>query len=568
MKKLMGATRCFFATKKIAMYFFVAICLQLLGIQAGILRTGAIASAMEHTDELGKYLIPVIGWMVVDGITISIANYMRKRSNASAYTAMNDKFTSRVAAVSYDTFVKTSCSNIITLSEQMSSNCSVMMGICNCIGAVANTGLLLVAIWKISHSLIPVILAIYVVIALGCRKLFGVYGKAHDIISKQKKQRNREIDELINGFSEVRAFNTQQARVESIVRLNHKNFDMMGKNHRLNAGINIFINLGDSCAIIAGIIYVAKGINTGAVTATVGMALVMYLLRVIEPVTIFLDQLDGFAADLAKLDDFLAFMNLPDAADGTTELVSFDNEISFNDMSFAYEKSDMVLNKINLTIHKGESIGVCGESGGGKSTLLKLLEKFYAPIEGTITVDGIDIQELTSASLRDKMGVVSQDTYIFDTTIYENIRHGSPNATEYEVIDACKKASLYDFILSLPDGFQTQVGPKGLKLSGGQRQRISLARIFLRNPEIILLDEATSALDNESEKIVQQSLRAFSGKTIITIAHRLTTIENCDKIVVIDNHRIAESGTHSELLEQGGVYARLYNICGSKEKGL
>ena len=237
-------------------------------------------------------------------------------------------------------------------------------------------------------------------------------------------------------------------------------------------------------------------------------------------------------------------------------------------MSFAYEKSDMVLNKINLTIHKGESIGVCGESGGGKSTLLKLLEKFYAPIAGTITVDGIDIQELTSASLRDKMGVVSQDTYIFDTTIYENIRHGSPNATEYEVIDACKKASLYDFILSLPDGFQTQVGPKGLKLSGGQRQRISLARIFLRNPEIILLDEATSALDNESEKIVQQSLRAFSGKTIITIAHRLTTIENCDKIVVIDNHRIAESGTHSELLEQGGVYARLYNICGSKEKGL
>lgn len=560
MKKMMEAMGCFFCTKKIAVYFMIATAMSIFQIQAAIFQTKAIAEAMEHTDQISVYILPAIGWIALVGLLMPTANYCRQRSNAIGYTEMNSAFTKKVASVNYDTYVKTSCSNIITLSEQMVSNCNVAMGVYSCILSAANTALLLLAIYKISSSLVPVLLAVYAIIAVGCRKLFGVYGKTHDIISKQKKQRNHELYELINGFSEVRSFNTQKTHVETIIRFNNLNLEMQRKNHRFNIMINVFINLGDTMAIACGILYISKSINAGIVSSAVGMALIVYLMRVIEPIMIFLDRLDCFAEDLAKIDDFIAFMNLPDATDGTIELTSFNHDITLNNVSFSYDKSDTVLDALNLTISKGESIGICGESGGGKSTLMKLLEKFYAPTSGCICIDGIDIQNITNASLRSKMGIVSQDVYIFDTTIFENIKYGLPNATEYEVVEACKKASLYDFILSLPDGFQTQVGPKGLKLSGGQKQRISLARIFLRDPEIVLLDEATSALDNESERIVQQSLMAFRGKTIITIAHRLSTIRHCDRIVVLDNHHIAEIGTHDELMKLGGIYTRLHNI--------
>ena len=189
--------------------------------------------------------------------------------------------------------------------------------------------------------------------------------------------------------------------------------------------------------------------------------------------------------------------------------------------------------------------------------MLKLLNKFYDIDEGELTIDGVEISDVTAESYRRKVGSVHQENTIFPGTILENVKYGSPEATEYEIIEACKRAKLYDFITSLKDGFNTDVGPKGLKLSGGQKQRIALARLFLQDPEIIILDEATSALDNETEQFIQDAIAALHGKTIITVAHRLTTIQNCDWIYVLDGGKIIEDGTHQTLMEHGGAYAHM-----------
>lgn len=233
--------------------------------------------------------------------------------------------------------------------------------------------------------------------------------------------------------------------------------------------------------------------------------------------------------------------------------------IQFNDVSFTYgAESEPILENVNLEIKKGQSIGICGPSGSGKTSMLKLLMRLYDVTSGSITIDGTDIREYYLGSLRDRIGVVSQDTYIFNGTIYDNIMYGvTGNVTVVDIIHACINANILDFIISLPDKIKTKVGENGLMLSGGQKQRIALARIFLKNPDIILLDESTAFLDNESERAVLDSLTSFRNKTIITVAHRLSTIKNCDEIIVIDKHGIAEHGTHDELINAGGLYAKL-----------
>jgi ATP-binding cassette subfamily B protein len=240
--------------------------------------------------------------------------------------------------------------------------------------------------------------------------------------------------------------------------------------------------------------------------------------------------------------------------DGDIELNTFNNSIKIENVTFSYGNTKNTINNINMEIKKGQRIGICGVSGGGKSTLLKLINRFYVPKSGCITIDGFDIQDISLKSYRKYIGSVHQDNTIFPGTIRDNIMYGSPYATEGELIDACKKANILDFILGLEKKFNTEVGPRGLTLSGGQKQRIALARLFIRNPEIILLDEATSALDNESETLIQDAVDNLEGKTIITIAHRLSTIKNCDIIYVLGNNGIVESGTHEELVAKHGVY--------------
>ena len=230
-----------------------------------------------------------------------------------------------------------------------------------------------------------------------------------------------------------------------------------------------------------------------------------------------------------------------------------------DDVSFYYDKQEKVLHHVSLTVPSGSSLALVGPSGGGKSTITSLIPRFYDVTGGSIKIGGQDIKKIHLKSLREKIGIVQQEVYLFDGTIKENIAYGKPDASDEEIMQAAEMANLSAFVDTLPNGYDTYVGERGTRLSGGQKQRISIARIFLKNPPILILDEATSALDNESEQYIQQSLEKLSqGRTTITIAHRLSTIRNADRIVVIEDGRITEQGNHDDLLDQEGTYARYY----------
>ena len=238
-----------------------------------------------------------------------------------------------------------------------------------------------------------------------------------------------------------------------------------------------------------------------------------------------------------------------------------DGDICYHDVSFSYEDNEIVLNHIDFTIKSGKSIALVGPSGGGKTTICSLLPRFYDITDGLITIGGQNIKDIKLESLRSSIGIVQQDVYLFGGSVKENIAYGNPDATFDEIVEAAKKANIHDFIMTLPNGYDTFVGERGTRLSGGQKQRISIARVFLKNPPILILDEATSALDNESEQHIQKSLDALSeNRTTITIAHRLSTIQNADEILVIDGQTIKERGTHEELIASGGLYAKYYHM--------
>jgi subfamily B ATP-binding cassette protein MsbA len=249
--------------------------------------------------------------------------------------------------------------------------------------------------------------------------------------------------------------------------------------------------------------------------------------------------------------------DLPDA----TELKSFNDRIQFKNVNFKYEKSDVILKNVNLTIHKGEILAIVGPSGSGKSSLVDLIPRFYDPIDGSIQIDGVDLRNIKLKSLRDFMGIVAQETILFNDTIRNNIAYGSVSLPLENIIEAASAANAHNFIDDLPNGYNTIIGDRGLKLSGGERQRISIARALLKNPPILILDEATSSLDTESEILVQQAIeRLMQGRTSIVIAHRLSTTQNADKIIVLNEGKIVEEGPHEELMKLNGLYNKLYSM--------
>ena len=268
--------------------------------------------------------------------------------------------------------------------------------------------------------------------------------------------------------------------------------------------------------------------------------------------------MSGFRRFLDVMETEPEITDAPDAH----ELENVQGHVCYEDVSFHYSDDNTpVLSHVSFEIPAGKSIALVGPSGSGKTTICSLLPRFYDVTGGRITIDGQDVRTLTLKSLRSQIGMVQQDVYLFCGTIKENIAYGKPGASMEEIIAAAKRANIHDFIEELPDGYDTYVGERGTRLSGGQKQRISIARVFLKNPPVLILDEATSALDNESERWIQQSLEELSrDRTTITIAHRLSTIRNADEIIVITEDGIAERGTHESLLEQGGIYAHYYNM--------
>ena len=291
----------------------------------------------------------------------------------------------------------------------------------------------------------------------------------------------------------------------------------------------------------------------------------LYIGNFIEPIQKLTHMTDQFQEGIASFSRFMEILEIkPEIQDAphAIDLTNVQGKIEFKNVGFRYRDSHPhVLKNISLQVKAGEYVALVGASGAGKTTLCSLIPRFYEVNEGQVLMDGIDIKEIKLDSLRRNVGVVQQDVYLFAGTIYENIRYGKPDASEAEIIEAAKKANAHDFIRSLPDGYQTDIGQRGVKLSGGQKQRLSLARVFLKNPPVLIFDEATSALDYESERVVQEALEALAlDRTTFIIAHRLSTIRNAKRILVLTEQGIEEQGTHSELLALQGAYARLYNM--------
>lgn len=303
----------------------------------------------------------------------------------------------------------------------------------------------------------------------------------------------------------------------------------------------------------------------GELSAADLVTFLLYINNFTEPVKKLVNFTEQFQNGYSGYERFVEIMNIaPDIKDkeDAKSLDRVQGEIQFEDVSFHYsENKENVLSHVNLDVKPGEYVALVGSSGAGKTTLCSLIPRFYDVTGGAVRLDGIDIRDVKLKDLRRQIGIVQQDVYLFAGTILENIRYGKPEATDEEVVNAAMAANAHEFIMSLPEGYNTDIGQRGVKLSGGQKQRLSIARVFLKNPPVLIFDEETSALDNESEKIVQHSLELLAkDRTTFVIAHRLSTIRNAERILVLTEDGIAEEGTHESLLAQGGIYAGLYNM--------
>lgn len=375
---------------------------------------------------------------------------------------------------------------------------------------------------------------------------------------------NSSVQDSLAGIRVVKSFTGEHVEQEKFRVSNNKflttkenNYFCMGSYHATNG---FFQGILYTTVLVVGGYFIAKG----SLDATDLALYALYIGIFLKPVDMLIDFTEmlqkgysGFVRFKEVIDIVPDIQDSPDAV----ELGKINGEIALKNVSFNYDDDEKVLNDISFTINSGKTIALVGPSGGGKTTICSLIPRFYDVTGGSITLDGVDIKDIKQKSLRQNIGIVQQDVYMFYGTIRDNIAYGKAGATDEEIIEAAKKANIHDFIISLPDGYNTFVGERGTRLSGGQKQRISIARVFLKNPPILILDEATSALDNESERYIQHSLEQLSeGRTTLVIAHRLSTIRNADKIYVIEDGRIKEQGSHSELLEQNGLYAKYYNM--------
>lgn len=374
---------------------------------------------------------------------------------------------------------------------------------------------------------------------------------------------NARIEDSLLGHKVVKAFTNENVENDKFERDNRTFYDIKKLSYRYMALFNTTVRLFDGLmylsVVVAGGFFMLKGlIEPGDLVAYMLYVTTMIatIRRIIEFAEQFQRGMTGIERFLQIIDADIEIFDEPDAV----ELVNPVGDILFEGVSFEYpDDHNRVFRDLNLHIRSGEKVAIVGPSGGGKTTLCNLIPRFYDVSAGRITLDGEDIRHFTLQSLRGSIGIVQQDVYLFSGTIYENIAYGKPGATREEVADAAKRAGAHEFILGLKDGYDTYVGERGVKLSGGQKQRISIARVFLKNPPIIILDEATSALDNESEFAVAQSLAKLSeGRTTLTIAHRLSSIRNSDRILVLTDEGITEEGTHQELIEMKGMYYQFY----------
>lgn len=373
---------------------------------------------------------------------------------------------------------------------------------------------------------------------------------------------NASLQDSLSGIRIVQSFANEDIEREKFHLGNEAFLDSKRDNYHamgsFQSGNTFFQGMMYLVTLLAGGYFIALGQMSAA-------DLAMYALYIgifISPIQILVELTEMIQKGMSGFIRYQAIIDIePEITDcvDAVDMKHPDGDICYHDVSFSYEDNEIVLNNIDFTIKSGKSVALVGPSGGGKTTICSLLPRFYDITDGSITIGGQNIKNIKLESLRNSIGIVQQDVYLFGASVKDNIAYGKPDATFDEIVEAAKKANIHDFIMTLPDGYDTFVGERGTRLSGGQKQRISIARVFLKNPPILILDEATSALDNESEQHIQKSLDALSkNRTTITIAHRLSTIQNADEILVIDGQTIKERGTHEELITFGGLYAKYY----------
>ena len=376
---------------------------------------------------------------------------------------------------------------------------------------------------------------------------------------------NARIEDNLSGIRVVQSFANEEKEKDKFA-YNNNQYVLSKKNSYFymagfHSGLGAFISLITVVVVIFGAMLIAKE----QLTTPDIIAFLLYIGNLTDPIKKLINFTEQFQEGITGFNRFMEMLEIePDIQDAPNAkaLEHVQGAVSFEDVGFRYnEKLDEVLSHINLKVSAGEYVALVGSSGAGKTTICSLIPRFYEATSGRILIDDQDIKDVTLKSLRQNIGIVQQDVYLFAGTIMDNIRYGRPDATDDEIIEAAKNANAHDFIMELPDGYNTDCGQRGVKLSGGQKQRLSIARVFLKNPPILIFDEATSALDNESEKVVQESLEKLAvNRTTFVIAHRLSTIKNAKRIIVLTTNGIEEQGNHEELLALNGEYAKLYNM--------
>lgn len=429
------------------------------------------------------------------------------------------------------------------------------------ISLVTLTGSFII-LWRIQKTL-----ALVLMIAVPLIVIFVATRRRNMMkVSREVKRRtagiNAEIESSISGIRVAKAFGNEDEEIDKFSHCTNEYVGAKQGYYRVMAGFfsgtELMMNLMSLSVICVGSYLIMKNKMDIATLVTFNM----YVASVQSPIRKLTQFTEQFTQGMAGFQRFRAIMHEdPDIVDApdAVPLDHVDGDIEFKDVSFAYDegKGD-VLSHINLHIKPGEMLALVGQSGGGKSTLCQLIPRFYEISSGSIALDGTDIRKIKLADLRSNIGIVQQDVFLFAGTILDNIRYGRPSATMEEVVEAAKMAEIHDDIMAMPDSYETIVGERGIMLSGGQKQRVSIARIFLKNPRVLILDEATSALDTATERKIQAAFdRLAKGRTTLVIAHRLSTIKNADEIVVVGEHGILEKGTHAQLVRQGGIYAEL-----------
>lgn len=561
-------------------YIFLTILGVLLTIPVGGL-DAAVASFLKpfmdnvmvdkNTEFALKVPFIIIGFTLVQGICIYTSNivntYVGSRISTDLKLALYKKL-----LVSESAFFDKNTSGI------------VLLGFCNdadsaTTGLITNVklflskfwsslGLLAVLLWnswQLSFIALGVLFLLVIPMKIARKKVMKIMSKNVEAQTKI----NTTYVETYSGIKIIKSFNLIKTMYEKFHREVEDIFKFSMKMTRDTNWLSPAMHLVTACGVAGVLYYGMYLITTGVITSGTFVAFLAALIMLYTPIKSIGNNYVGLQTALLALERIYVILDAPsfeaNDGEGKKELKAVSKEIKFNHVNFSYDGQRMILKDVNLSVPVGKKVALVGNSGGGKSTVCSLIPRLYELDSGSITVDGTDITEFTLSSLRDKISMVFQDNFLFDGTVRQNLMYGKADATDEEINRAIKSAYLDEFVQKLPNGIETVIGERGLLLSGGQKQRLAIARAILKNAPIVILDEATSALDNKSEKVVQRALdKLMEGRTTIVIAHRLSTVMDADKILVINDGQVVEEGTHNELLEKNGAYAVLYRSQFSK----